>query len=43
MSVLTTFRGPVKARKDKQLKVFWTYPLTSLVIEIMLLNFGYLH
>lgn len=43
MSALTTFRDPVKARKDKQLKVSWTYPRTSLVLEIMLLNFGYLH
>lgn len=43
MSALTTFRDPVKARKEKQLKVSWTYPFTSLVIEIMLLNFGYLH
>lgn len=26
---LKCFRDPVEARKDKQLKVSWTYPFTS--------------
>lgn len=40
---LKYFCDVVKARKYKQLKVSWIYPLTLLIIEIMLLKFGYLH
>lgn len=37
---LKCFRDPVKARKDKQLKVSWTYPFMSLVMEIVPLKLG---
>lgn len=40
---LKCFRDPVKAKKDQQLNISWTYPSTSLVMEIMLLKFEYLY